>query len=63
MGRYSVSVPTFLGGGMGILGVDGFIRLGVRYANRLGRLLYIPFGSTLTLEHLGDAALPAYRIN
>ena len=28
----------------------------------LGRLLYIPFGSMLTLGRLGDAALPTYRI-
>jgi len=54
----SVSVPTLLGGGMGILGVDVFIRPGVRYANRLGRLF--PVDSMLTLGRLGDA--PAYRI-
>ena len=61
-GRYSVSAPTFLDGGMDILGVDVFIRLGVRYANMLGRLLYIPLGSTLALGRLGDTDLPVYRI-
>lgn len=43
---------------MGILGVDNFIRLGVRYANRLGRLLC---DSMLTLGRLGDA--PVYGIH
>ena len=42
---------------MGVLGVDNFIRLGVRYANRLGRLLC---DSMLTLGRLGDA--PVYGI-
>ena len=44
---------------MGILGVAVFIRLGVRYANRLGRLL---FSSVLNLGRLGGVALPTYRV-
>lgn len=44
-----------------ILGGVGFIRLGVRYANRLGRLLCI-FESMATLWRLGDGGRPPYRI-